>query len=111
MASKEAEKYGLIKVCRYCTKCDGYGCDEFCEDWLHTINAFDAGSEWTIQNQTLNDMQLAYVKTINDKLISIHRICGMILDGTTNWNEEQLEEFIKQIDSIAKSASQTHSEV
>ncbi len=43
----------------------------------------------------LNEM-----KKQEEKLKQIDNICDMVLDGATNWDEEQLEGFIKRIKNI-----------
>lgn len=45
--------------------------------------------------ELLNEM-----KKQEEKLKQIDNICDMVLDGATNWDEEQLEGFIKRIKNI-----------
>lgn len=45
--------------------------------------------------ELLNEM-----KKQEEKLKQIDNICDMVLDGATNWDEEQLEGFIKQIKNV-----------
>ncbi|SEP81365.1 hypothetical protein SAMN04487977_101504 [Treponema bryantii] len=42
-------------------------------------------------------------KKIMEKVKQIDNVCDLALDGATNWDEEQLEELLKQIKRILKS--------
>ena len=42
-------------------------------------------------------------KKLMEKVKQIDNVCDLALDGATNWDEEQLEELIKQIKRILKS--------
>jgi len=42
-------------------------------------------------------------KKIMKKVKQIDNVCDLALDGATNWDEEQLEELLKQIKRILKS--------
>lgn len=42
-------------------------------------------------------------KELIEKVKQIDNVCDIALDGATNWDEEQLEELLKQIKRILKS--------
>ena len=42
-------------------------------------------------------------KELMEKVKQIDNVCDLSLDGATNWDEEQLEELLKQIKRILKS--------
>lgn len=74
---------------------------------VYTDNTHIKYNEILSRPEIVDEIRKAYIaglkeerERIGEKLNQIDNICDMVLDGATNWDEEQLEGFIKQIKKI-----------